>query len=341
MFKVIVVDDEPLVRMALQEIIDWESFGCELVAEFANGKEALAYVRKHPVELAVIDVDMPVMNGLDFLQTLSEEDGMRRPHAVMLSAYSDYDFVRKAFLLGAIDYIVKDDLEENYVAGVIRNALRTIEERTAARQKESREREKRTKEIRRERLPELLQHEPLDGEGHDEESDPDFKHWLQESARSQQVLIDILIDRSAFDPPVSVDAKKSRYIMRAVEQVLVSGTKEAYLVNWHSYHYTAVLFLQPDASLQNLRKRLSGLVQKMMNHLKQYINVSASFGISDPCRGFEHWHACYEQARRLSRLRFYYGIGRAVFSGTTAGKKRGTRLSLEYEAAAALPRHGG
>jgi two-component system response regulator YesN len=119
LLKVLIVDDEPLFRIAMREMINWEAFGCEIVSEASNGREALRYIEKNNVDLVLIDVQMPQLNGIQFLDKLIEMDLTLSPLVIILSAYSAYPYVRQAFQLRAYDYLVKEDLDESYVTPIL------------------------------------------------------------------------------------------------------------------------------------------------------------------------------------------------------------------------------
>lgn len=110
MKKVLIVDDEAIVRVTLRSLVKWETFGMEIAADFSNGYAALEYMRKNPVDLLLTDVKMPEMSGIELLRKLNEEG--RAPLTLMLSGYNEFDLVREAFRLGVCDYLLKADLDE-------------------------------------------------------------------------------------------------------------------------------------------------------------------------------------------------------------------------------------
>ena len=65
MFRLIIVEDEAILRKGICNIIDWTSLGFQLEGDFANAPEALAFFREHPVDLVVTDIKMPEMNGYE------------------------------------------------------------------------------------------------------------------------------------------------------------------------------------------------------------------------------------------------------------------------------------
>ena len=65
MYRILLVDDEILVRDAIKENIDWQSMDCELVGDCENGKQAAEFVQEHPVDIVLTDILMPYMDGME------------------------------------------------------------------------------------------------------------------------------------------------------------------------------------------------------------------------------------------------------------------------------------
>lgn len=133
MHSVLVVDDEPFVRLSIASLRPWGDDGFDFMAEAGNGAEALAALEARPeIDIVLLDLSMPVMDGLEFLRRLPPPPA-RRAAVVVLSAHDDFHLVRQAFTLGARDYLLKGELDGA--------ALRTALEKAASGIAESRERD--------------------------------------------------------------------------------------------------------------------------------------------------------------------------------------------------------
>jgi len=104
--KVLLVDDEPFILQGLSVLIDWQAEGFDIVKMASNGKEALDYLRENPVDLIIADITMPVMTGLELLQTIREEE-VSDAFFVILSGYNDFKYAQKAIRYSCMDYMVK------------------------------------------------------------------------------------------------------------------------------------------------------------------------------------------------------------------------------------------
>lgn len=130
MIKVIVVDDEKFVRMGIVGETDWETLGCEVVGEAANGLEALDLVHEKDPDLMICDIRMPKMNGLEMLKKLREEGNPIQ--VIFLTAYSEFSYAREALKLYAFDYLLKP-FEDGELEDAILRAKERIEAERAER----------------------------------------------------------------------------------------------------------------------------------------------------------------------------------------------------------------
>ncbi len=108
LLKVLIVDDEHIIRQGIVHFLDWEDNGYTIVGEASNGQEALSFLKQHDVDIMFCDIMMPVMDGIELSHILKTE----YPHIkfIVLSSYGDFDNVKQMFLNGASDYILKPTL---------------------------------------------------------------------------------------------------------------------------------------------------------------------------------------------------------------------------------------
>ena len=91
MYQVLVIDDDKLARKGLISLIPWEKYGMEVAGDVANGALALQFIETHPVDLAVVDLTMPVLSGLEFIcECRAREISV---DYIVLSAHEDFTYV--------------------------------------------------------------------------------------------------------------------------------------------------------------------------------------------------------------------------------------------------------
>lgn len=106
MLKVLIVDDEPLVRNGLRKSVDWNALGYEVCGTAENGQEGYEMAVKYRPDLIVSDIRMPYMTGLEMLKKLRAE-GYDRVQVIFLTAYSEFQYAQEALKLLAADYLLK------------------------------------------------------------------------------------------------------------------------------------------------------------------------------------------------------------------------------------------
>lgn len=124
MIRVLVVDDDKLVRKGLISSMPWQPFDMVVVGEANNGETALHFLETAEVDLLLVDLAMPVMSGLELMRIVSRR--YPKIHVVVLTFHQDFEYVQEALRLGAIDYIAKVDLEKEQFEEVLGRISRRI-----------------------------------------------------------------------------------------------------------------------------------------------------------------------------------------------------------------------
>ena len=105
MYRILLVDDEILVRDAIKENIDWKSIDCELVGDCENGKQAAEFVQEHPVDIVLTDILMPYMDGMELSHFL--HDNYPDIMIVVFSGFGEFEYAKKAIQYGVSEYLLK------------------------------------------------------------------------------------------------------------------------------------------------------------------------------------------------------------------------------------------
>lgn len=121
MYRVLIVEDDKTNQYFYAKLKVWEEEGFVIAGQAYNGKEALESAEREEYDVYFVDVMMPVMNGLEFLQALKEK-GITAPR-IIASNYNEFEYVRQGMKFGAMDYLLKPIAEEE-----LRECLRNIRE---------------------------------------------------------------------------------------------------------------------------------------------------------------------------------------------------------------------
>ena len=104
MYKVLIVEDEEMIRKGLRYTFPWESLDLIVVGEASNGVEGLSKIDELNPDVVILDINMPMMNGITMLEkSLSDHNYA----AIILSGYDEFNLAKQAIHLGATDYLLK------------------------------------------------------------------------------------------------------------------------------------------------------------------------------------------------------------------------------------------
>ena len=124
MIKVLIVDDEYIMRQGLKYMIDWEQEGFEIVGEATNGAEALQCIETLTPQIIICDIVMPQLDGVDFSEAVHRM--YPRIQTIIVSGYDKYEYVRHTLINGVVDYILKPTLNPEELRRVLQKAVDRI-----------------------------------------------------------------------------------------------------------------------------------------------------------------------------------------------------------------------
>lgn len=308
MNNVLIVDDEPIVRLALKSLVPWEKHGFSVELEASNGKQALKLIEENSnIDLIITDINMPVMDGLQLLSELNRQ-GVTAP-VLVLSAYNDYNLVRQAFKLGAKDYIIKTEINQENILQIL------------------------TKTVIKENLKETIEKNIT------KDRNNDYIKYLK-----NEYLRNLIDPNSAFSMDYSMDELgiklagnnfvvaffwiddynevSKRYcnntldsfiksIANSINQVL-SDINIGEVINISPQEYAVILSFQ-SISYADIQVKTRYILGRIRHSLSSYISVSVTVGISDINEGLISIRDLYKQAERNARLRFILGKGKDIY----------------------------
>ncbi|MFI9583655.1 response regulator [Streptomyces sp. NPDC052236] len=117
MIRVLLVDDQPLLRSGFRALLDIEA-DIEVVGEAGDGREGLALAKKHLPDVALIDIQMPVVDGIEATRLIVADPALAGVHVVILTNYGFDEYVFNALRAGAAGFLVKDIVPEDLLHAV-------------------------------------------------------------------------------------------------------------------------------------------------------------------------------------------------------------------------------
>ncbi len=124
--KVLIVEDEVLVREGLKSVIGWDKLGMEVVGDAANGRQALEIYERERPDIVLTDIRMPVMDGLELIARIREED--KKTGIVILTCYEEFGYLQEALRMGVSDYILKLKMKPAEIEAAMAKVKKKLDE---------------------------------------------------------------------------------------------------------------------------------------------------------------------------------------------------------------------
>jgi two-component system response regulator YesN len=120
--KILIADDEPRFREYLKKAINWQEYGFEICGEARNGAEAFEIAASTRPDIALLDINMPLMDGITLTEKLKETvEGIS---IVLITGHSEFEYARRALKLGVEDYVLKPFRKDELLSTLIKLRIR-------------------------------------------------------------------------------------------------------------------------------------------------------------------------------------------------------------------------
>lgn len=113
MYRVLIVDDEPLVRKRIIYGFEWQQLGFEICGEAGNGRDALEMIQKQAPDLAIVDIAMPIINGIELAKQIWKSE--LTTNVIFLTGHSEFKYAQEAIRYGVRQYVLKPIDEDEFV----------------------------------------------------------------------------------------------------------------------------------------------------------------------------------------------------------------------------------
>ena len=123
--KILIVDDELIMRQGITHMFDWEKDGFQIIGQASNGHEAIEMIKKNTPNIVISDIVMPQIDGLELTKYI--QTNYPEIQIVILSSYSDFEYVKSSFQYGAVDYILKPSLNPAELLKTVKKASSKIQ----------------------------------------------------------------------------------------------------------------------------------------------------------------------------------------------------------------------
>lgn len=306
--RILIADDELLVRIGIKSCIEWEKHGMEVVGEAEDGASTMELIRMERPDALLLDIKMPVMNGLDVLRRIREEGIDCK--VVVLSSFDDLEYVKEAMKLGAVDYLHKPRMGSQDILGILKNVKDLIENGKVSESNESLSQVR--PEHRHNDLKDIFLRELVKG------GIPGTAEF-----RAMQEREDIRLKNTNFCCIVfavsSYKEVKDRYresnenlLQSSISNIMNEILANEDGVDFFRYDENIYVVITSSAgavSRQNSIDKVNGIINLISDAFRQFLNIGIDAGVSDICISFKDIKAGFKQAYEALKYRFYLRDG--------------------------------
>lgn len=127
MYKLLIVDDEPLVQIGIQSMIDWTAFDIQVIGCAVNGAQAFEIIQNQQPDIVLTDIKMPTMSGMELLK-LCREANPHLPVFIFMTSYDEFSLVKEAIKYEALDYLIKLEIDASVLSDVLLRAIKKCQQ---------------------------------------------------------------------------------------------------------------------------------------------------------------------------------------------------------------------
>ena len=310
MYKVLIADDDLPVRLDLRTFINWADYGMELLEDACDGEEVMERVKSCCPDIIILDLGMPVLNGLDVLKKLKEINYQGK--VLVLSCHEDFNSVSEALKIGASDYLLKHTLKrETFLASLLRIA-------DILKKEEKEHQEKQRKDMLSQISLPLLERnfvsELISGVYKNREEALRFldKLGVQLELKKFNIALVQVDELHVIKKKFSCDEFNS--FMKSTDILYRELLKDVACLygNIGEDEYCIILDFSDGLSYMSINAKIYEICERIRIETQKYVNLRVSVGLSRLCTDIAHAGECLLQARRALEGRFYLGRSQII-----------------------------
>ncbi|MBU3113702.1 response regulator [Clostridium lacusfryxellense] len=308
MIKVMIVDDNKLIRQSIIMTMEWELIGCNVVCEAANGVEAMNLAVKYSPDLIITDIRMPELDGLELTEKVKEY--LPFVKVIIITGYDEFKYAQKAVKIGAFDIILKPINNEELYDVITRAVNELGKEKESLMQKEKLLEEKRNmqKEIS-DSILELREKyiiDIIDGVYFGDEINEEDSIYFGVSFKKHGIFI-IKPDLSYY---------KSGVIEKELRTKFISYSKEAikniekfydfeFICFWINDGLAIMVIPRRDETERVVNIKIIEICNRIIDWIYDRINLKVIIGVSNIFNGVGEVKDAYNEAREALECRFF------------------------------------
>ncbi len=322
MYRIMLVDDEPLILAGITSLINWEDHACTIIGKATNGQQALEQIIELQPDIIITDIKMPVMNGLELITKCKEEN--LDFSFVVLTNLEEFELAKKALTLGASEYLVKINLTEESLVHSLNKAKQHYDQITACHTNRmvnsyiEAGKEKITKTFFKKLLLSSEDYVTID-----ESVLPDKTEKLNSFTDNEKQIAECFV--SPLLIMLSISYSNAEYIEEGkqddikkitahasgiISEMLGRFFKNSSILEWGQWRF---LLIVSTEGIDNIADVLNSFCNKVNTVLKTYFEITAAFGISEVAKDAYQLPELIDQTITAIDYYYYYPTSPIIF----------------------------
>lgn len=304
MYRVLLADDEVIIRENVSRHVPWPEHGFELVTSCQNGQEAVDYISSNPVDLIITDICMPIMDGMELCKFVHEN----YPHIkiILLSGYDEFEYAKKAIRYDVVEYVLKPVTSKEMCELLDRVHTLLDKERSHSEMEVS----------YRDNYQQLLSNTLADfiiGNKSLDDSTAELERlglpvWTQ-SFRVAVLELNMYTAELITDRQTQVESSLTSFVVYNVANELVMQENAGVVCQDNNYH-TIILFHNDDNTDSATNNH--ELCQRIMYQLKEMLHLKVTIGLGRTVTSAEQIPLSYSEAKQALLYRYVKGDNRVI-----------------------------
>ncbi len=308
MYRILLVDDEILVRDAIKENIDWEGLGCELAGICENGQQAAEFVKQHPVDIVLTDILMPYMDGMELSHFL--HDNYPDIVIVIFSGFGEFEYAKKAIQYNVSEYLLKP-----VTAMELTEVINKMKDKVDQRRKEKAKMERLTRasenyrknaQIIRSKAIEAVVNCTVDVKTGMEQLDAMGIELTEGSCRVAIFDIDIYSDIYQVDTVKRQESALMAFVLYNISDEIVKR-EQAGIAYQEGGNHVCILFQEKWGRDRN--EKTKEICREIQQKMQEVMGISVSVGIGKWVRRPEQLLISHDTAEKAIQYRYLLGEG--------------------------------
>ncbi len=294
--KVLIVDDEKLERVLIKKGFAWEEHGFEIIGEAETGSKALELMALTRPDIVLTDINMPNINGLEFIEKAQKEFKDYGTKFVIITGYRDFEYAQKAVRLGVEDFLLKPINIQN-----ISDVMQTLKQKmeTDALEIQKIDQLKASVDQNKEILRQSFLQRLVENHVAKSEAKTKLDTYGYSNLIGQCVCCIVQLDQSLDEE----QQKNYHYKILDIIEAMQLDEEIAFI------HYLGNLILYFSLPNYELIVQRMNMVRDKVGHL---LNTKVDVGISQMCKGYEGIHQAYQEANKALHARMMLDEARCI-----------------------------